>query len=129
MIQRLDSASNVQLKISYQKSGMLEVGVYFSRVMSGLESELLNEPNKLFIAEGKESCVLQNMSMIQDEDSATANYLFSCGEENKLNNMQVQLLDNFDNVEEVEVFIETPAAKKHFAISRGCKKPIFGIDR
>jgi hypothetical protein len=51
MIQRLDSASNVQLKISYQKSGMLEVGVYFSRVMSGLESELLNEPNKLFIAD------------------------------------------------------------------------------
>ena len=56
--------------------------------------------------------------------TATAN----CGENNKIEQVDVALLDTLAELDEIEVEVTTPATKKHFAISRQCDHPLFRLN-
>lgn len=48
--------------------------------------------------------------------------------EGRLRQIDVSILDQFPNLEEIEVTMSTTATQKRFAISRRCANPIFRLD-
>ena len=54
--------------------------------------------------------------------------LADCGKGNKVEQVDVALLDSLPELDEIEVEVTTPATKKHFAISRQCDHPLFRLN-
>ncbi|MFT5118522.1 MAG: hypothetical protein ACI9NY_002063 [Kiritimatiellia bacterium] len=114
-----------KLVINANKKGLVEIN--FSLPSNQLENtnERLKQVENILEVRGQGSCTLVFIDVNQEGESVKAKYHLDCGVNKPLKQVDIKLLDNFPNLDEVEADIKTAAVRKHFVISRQCKKPIF----
>lgn len=92
---------------------------------AGVE-QLLAEPNRVYDLETDRECGATNvLDVWRDGVSMNARYESSCGEGNKVGQLNIALFDEVPQIAELEVEIATRAVSKHFVINRQCSAPIF----
>lgn len=74
------------------------------------------------------ACEAGNWDVQSNSETMQATFQSRCGENNSLDQVNVNLLDIIPGLDEIVVTVTTPATSKHFAISRQCSSAIFRID-
>lgn len=92
-----------------------------------LASQLLQNPGNVYQVSSETACSSAEVAIESIENGTRASYQSDCGSDNRVEQINVGLFDNLASLEEVEVVITTPAAQKHFAISRQCDAAIFRL--
>ncbi len=119
--EHLESVAKVN--IEYALSGLLIAQIKVLK--SAVEYSQLKDVEQIIIVTADKSCNNMPAIIIDDGNSWLAKYTIDCGVNNKLAEVSVALLDHFVKINEVEASIKTPAASKHFVLSRQCSSPIF----
>jgi hypothetical protein len=88
---------------------------------------LLQNPEAVYALSTERACAPPAVSAEQLDAGLEASYKSDCGIDNRVEQIDVLLFDAITSLEEVEVRISTPAAQKHFAISRQCEAAIFRL--
>ena len=88
---------------------------------------LLQDPGNVYQVSSETACSNAEVAVEQTETSTRATYRSDCGSDNRVEQIDVGVFDSLASLEEVEVVITTPAAQKHFAISRQCDTAIFRL--
>ncbi|HEY3487096.1 MAG TPA: hypothetical protein VGL10_03440 [Gammaproteobacteria bacterium] len=86
---------------------------------------ILGDVNRVFMVTATNACELTLSTVEKQTDKLQAHYVFNCGDSNRLENVDIKLLEHLPLIDELEADIETSAVRKTFLISRQCKKPIF----
>lgn len=119
-----------QLSAGLSAEGELQVSVKLpDSVYSDLSSMLgvLQRPEAVYALTTERACEPPTVSTEQLEGRLEASYRSDCGIDNRVEQIDVLLFAAVAALEEVEVTISTPAAEKHFAISRQCDAAIFRL--
>jgi hypothetical protein len=121
--QHLDSVTT--LLVQYTEGGNFTAQLSMPLAASSIA--LITDVSRVIQLEAQLNC--QSLSPEVDEQSKRieARYTFACGLDNKLDKVTVKIMENFPTVEEVEVWVETPAVNKHFVLNRQCERPIFNL--
>lgn len=117
----LDSITLV--KVLYSENGDLRGTVTVPQTDATEMS--LSKTEDIFNISAASSCYYQPAKVAASNKKWQAEYKIECGTNNKLESVSIAVLENFPAVSEIEVYIETPATKKHFVLNRQCERPIF----
>lgn len=88
---------------------------------------LLGQPERVYTIMSETACSAAEVSVENTNRGVRAAYSAECGPDNRVEQISVGLFDNLPPIGEVEATIVTPAAQKHFAISRQCDSAIFRL--
>lgn len=127
-----------RLSLRYTEDGIVEAEVSIPRAsLSGPgepdgdafsiqdTANLLKEAGQVFSISGAEECLQRQSRAISEEDNVTADYRFDCGADNRLEDVDIRLLEHLPALDELEAHIDTPAVGKKFLISRQCETPLY----
>jgi hypothetical protein len=89
--------------------------------------EILHEPDNMFALRPEGTCNMTSSNVTSDANLINARYLADCGSGARIKQIDVPLFDLVEQLDEVEVFVVTPATQKRFAISRRCESAIFRL--
>lgn len=89
--------------------------------------EILYESESVFSLQTEVSCNMSSSNVTSDANLINASYLTDCGSGARIKQIDVPLFDLVEQLDEVEVFVVTPATQKRFAISRHCESAIFRL--
>jgi len=90
---------------------------------------MLQQDQVLYELQTEHDCKSNLVNIIQDPDSLNARYESQCGRDNRIRQVDVNLLDAVPELEEIEVTFTTDATVKRFAINRQCPGAIFRLDK
>lgn len=85
----------------------------------------IEDVDNIFSIEGGSRCQNLQSNVVRDDANLVAHYVFDCGSENRLQKVDIRLLEYLPQLDELVAEIDTPAVSKTFAISRQCEKPIY----
>lgn len=85
-------------------------------------------PQNVYSLQSDQACRQVDVSISQNAEAITAVYTSQCGNDNRLRQLDVVLLDRVAEIDEVVVVMTTPATSKRFVINRRCEQAIFRID-
>jgi hypothetical protein len=124
--QHLDEIGS--LTVTMAADGELISEVQLPAVVAGTDAEtLFHTPSKVYTVQTASECAPATARGTRQGSILKASYATSCGAGNKLGQLDVHLFDSLPLLEEIEVFITTPVAEKHFAINRQCENAIFRL--
>jgi hypothetical protein len=92
----------------------LAVTLQYGQTLLRFDTDSACEPGKVIVQ--------------HDSTGLQAQLESTCGESNRLKQMNVTLLDHIPELDEIEVEVTTPVTFKHFAISRQCESAIFRLN-
>lgn len=90
---------------------------------------MLQQDQVLYELQTERDCKSNLVNIKQGLDSLNARYESHCGSDNRVRQVDVNLLDAVPELEEIEVTFTTDATAKRFAISRQCPGAIFRLDK
>ncbi|GAC13913.1 ZrgA family zinc uptake protein [Aliiglaciecola lipolytica] len=121
--QHLDSIATMVVK--YTEDGQFTAQLNMPLATAPLEA--LAEVDKVIQLEAEQKCQSVAAQLDEQSNQSQGFYTFACGTDNKLTKVTVKVLENFPALEEVEVWVETPAVNKHFVLNRQCERPLFNL--
>lgn len=95
--------------------------------IAGLE-RTLREPKNAYNVQTAHDCDRAIVHLSRGTESLNVHYESSCGENNKLGQLDFALFDTVSELDEIDVVVTTAAVSKHFLISRQCDNAIFQLD-
>ncbi|MBV1909188.1 MAG: hypothetical protein KUG78_07680 [Kangiellaceae bacterium] len=111
--------------VSYLETGRLLATVEVP--ITQISETELNQHDKVLRVDAEQECYFVSLNIGEQKGVFEAKYHVECGMGNRLKKVTISLLENFSQIDEIEAFIDTPASKKHFILSRQCDGPIFNI--
>ena len=90
---------------------------------------MLEVVENVYSLQTEKDCREAEVSVTISGEHVSAAYQSHCGPENKIGQLDIALFDALPRLDEIEVTVITPAAQKHFAISRQCESAIFRLAR
>ena len=116
------------LTVTMHAGGGLQSELRLPLAAAGAEGRaILGDVSKVYTVQTASECAPASPSVAEQGNMLVASYETSCGAANKLGQLDVQLFDSLPMLEEIEVFVSTPVAEKHFAINRQCENAIFRL--
>lgn len=88
----------------------------------------LREPQNVYNMQTADDCERAIVNLSRGTESVNVHYESSCGENNKLGQLDFALFDTVSELDEIDVVVTTAAVSKHFLISRQCDSAIFRLD-
>lgn len=88
----------------------------------------LREPQNAYKLQTERDCEKAIVNLRRGTESVNVHYASSCGENNKLGQLDFALFDTVPELDEIDVVVTTAAVSKHFLISRQCDNAIFPLD-
>jgi hypothetical protein len=90
---------------------------------------ILQQNQAAYSLETETVCEQGKATVEVSQEGLSAWFESSCGESNRLKQVNVTLLDLIPELEEIEVEVTTQATFKRFAISRQCESAIFRLEQ
>lgn len=91
--------------------------------------DALSGAGRVLRIQAAESCKESASRLNFGATPLSAQYEFDCHVDTRVRQIDINLFDVLPEIDEVDVQITTPAAGKHFAISRKCDKAIFRLQK
>lgn len=112
-----------RVNVVYSENGGLTVKLNVP-MSDATETALVDDSNIIKIT-AESSCQVISPKIVNDGNHWQSEYKYECGANNKLENVSIEVLNNFPEIQEVEAHIKTPATNKNFILNRRCDRPIF----
>lgn len=90
--------------------------------------ESFRNPERVYSLETDQPCAAATVTANEHSQGLGLEYQSQCGAGNRIKQVNVELFGLLEDLEEVEVQMDTAATGKHFAISRLCKQAIFRLN-
>jgi hypothetical protein len=125
----LTADGRLQTELSLPFASFSDLQAEPVEAFAGIE-ELLSEPGRVYRLDTERDCSATTVVGVQrDGVSLNARYESSCGDDNKVGQLDIALFDEVPQLAELEVRIATPAVGKHFVINRQCSAAIFRFEQ
>ncbi|QIB64280.1 hypothetical protein [Kineobactrum salinum] len=122
-----------RLEIVYETGGALRARLDVPATGLGEDPEstvadLRRRPlTDIMLVEGSEACSEKPSDIAYQGGQLVADYRLDCGEQERLQQLTVKILDLLPDLDEVEVEMETPAVTKHFLVHRRCGAALYNF--
>ena len=123
----LDAAGLLTMRLSLP-AGVLASAPNTAESSGELE-QALQSPEQVYSLETDQPCAPATVKVNEVGEGLELEYQSQCGAGNRVKQVNVELFALLDNLEEVEVQMDTAATSKHFAISRQCEQAIFRLKK
>jgi hypothetical protein len=122
--------SNAVLSVVMTADGRIDSEVRLPEATFGGNSTLavLQDVSKVYALQTAATCSAGKSTLESVDGIIIGGYTTSCGEDNKLSQVDVLLFDSLPKLSEVEVSVVTPATQKQFVINRQCESAIFRVE-
>jgi hypothetical protein len=122
--------SNAVLSVVMTADGRIDSEVRFPAATFDGDTTraVLQDVSKVYALQTETECSPGESTLGSSEGMIIGGYTSSCGEDNKLGQVDVLLFDSLPSLNEVEVSVVTPATQKQFVINRQCESAIFRVE-
>lgn len=96
-------------------------------VVGDSAAAVLKDVARVYSLQTSVECTVSTANVSAQDGQLRAHYESQCGTDNKIGQLDVHIFDALPRLEEIEVDITTPVARKHFAINRKCENAIFRL--
>lgn len=125
-----------KIDIAYSEDGLVTVALSLPHSIFSGEGEssgvsidevasILNDSENVFAVQAEATCTETEATVTSGAGLLSARYELNCGAGSKIGQLDILLFEFVAALDEVEVVVQTPAARKQFAISRQCESAIF----
>lgn len=87
------------------------------------------EPDSLLSLKTTKTCRAASPQVNEGDGVVEISLQYDCDADNTLEKAEVLLFEHYQDIQELEVHVNTPAVAKHFVLNRKCDRPIFKFKR